>query len=731
VLIEMPAETQAELNRIALPGLEPPVALVVYNETSMGQALYFPFARFSPEWQAAQWALAAGIPVRAIDLPAIHAPSLRDSLDVAPALPLVIPDPPDTVDAEFEADPLKALAIAAGYEEVEPWWDATFEQESDDVEVFAATLELMNQLRPPTGGSASAETLLREAYMRQSMRKAYSDGFQRIAVVCGAWHGPALDVLATIKATSDRKLLNALPKPKVKLKTAWIPWSYPQLARESGYGAGVTSPAWYDLRFDYGRGASVRWLARAGQLLREEGIDNSPAHVLEALRLAEALAAMRQLPHPNLTEVRAAALSVLCEGVAERLELIERQLVIGARVGIVPPEASVVPLQQDLAQQLRSLRLQSYWGKADACWLKATAQNPRGGLDLREASDLQKSYFLHRLIILNIPWAEPQAAGSGSLGSFKEVWRLEWKPDFSLRIIEAAMWGNTIAAAAATRLQNLGKAASSLAELVDLLQRALLAGLPEAAQSLTQNLRQQSAVARDVFQLLPCVPALVGAIQYGDVRRTDVTALAQLVYEMTPRMALGLPAAARQLDEDAARSLLAGLMAADRALHTLQVEPLNRSWQQALLEMADGTDVHPLLKGAATRLLFDRRRLEVAAVGRYLSFALSLAQPVSDTANWLEGFLPGSGMVLLHHPALRRLVDEWLAMLDEPDFMSTLPVLRRTFSRFSPAERQLLFERARLSGSEGPIAADVSAYQPHRRHTLLSGLKNWIGDSNK
>lgn len=725
----MPAETQAELNRMALPGLEPPVALVIYNEASMGQALYFPFARFSPEWQAAQWALATGVPLRAIDLPAVHAPSLRDSSYAAPALPLM--PPAESADAAFEADPLKALALIAGYEEVEPWWDATFEQESDDLEVFAATLELMSQLRPPAGGNASVETLLREAYMRQCMRKAYTDGFQRIAVVCGAWHGPALDGLASIKAVSDRKLLNALPKPKTKLRTAWIPWSYPQLARESGYGAGIISPAWYDLRFDYAAGASVRWLARAGQLLREEGIDNSPAHVLGALRLAEALAAMRQLPHPNLTEVRAAALSVLCEGVEERLELIERQLVVGNRVGTVPPEASVVPLQQDLARQLRSLRLQLYWGKVDVCWLKATAQNPRGGLDLREASDLQKSYFLHRLIILNIPWAEPHVAGSGSMGSFKEIWRLEWKPDFSLRVIEAAMWGNTTAAAAATRLQDLGKTASSLAELVDLLQRALLAGMPEAAQSLIQNLRQQSAVARDIFQLLPCIPALAGAIQYGDVRRTDVTALAQLVGEMAPRVALGLPAAARQLDEDAARSLLAHLMAADRALHTLQVESLSKVWQQALLEMANAPDVHPLLKGAATRLLFDRRRLEVTAVSRHLSLALSLAQPLGDAASWLEGFLPGSGMVLLHHPALRRLIDEWLAPLDEPDFMNILPVLRRTFSRFSPAERQLLFERVRMGGTTDAPLAEASGYRADRQNTLLPGLRNWIGNYNK
>jgi hypothetical protein len=33
----------------------------------------------------------------------------------------------------------------------------------------------------------SRETLLREAWMRKCLRTAEKDGFQNIAVVCGAW----------------------------------------------------------------------------------------------------------------------------------------------------------------------------------------------------------------------------------------------------------------------------------------------------------------------------------------------------------------------------------------------------------------------------------------------------------------------------------------------------------------------------------------------------------------
>ena len=41
---------------------------------------------------------------------------------------------------------------------------------------------------------------LREAYMRQCIREAIKAGHQRIAVVCGAWHVPALKASVTAKA---------------------------------------------------------------------------------------------------------------------------------------------------------------------------------------------------------------------------------------------------------------------------------------------------------------------------------------------------------------------------------------------------------------------------------------------------------------------------------------------------------------------------------------------------
>jgi hypothetical protein len=52
--------------------LRPPVAMLVYMQDEPSQAAFYPFAEFSPEWQALQWASRQGVATRFIDLPQTH-----------------------------------------------------------------------------------------------------------------------------------------------------------------------------------------------------------------------------------------------------------------------------------------------------------------------------------------------------------------------------------------------------------------------------------------------------------------------------------------------------------------------------------------------------------------------------------------------------------------------------------------------------------------------------------
>ena len=213
-----------------------------------------------------------------------------------------------------------------------------------------------------------------------------------IAVVCGAWHVPALQNMP--KQKDDDTLLKNLPKTKVE--ATWIPWTSDRLAFESGYGAGLDSPGWYKHIWNNQQDNGTKWLAHSAGVFRENKIDISSAHIIEAVRLANTLAALRNLNKAGLKELNEATQTVMCMGDDLPMRLIRRQLIIGNDMGTVPTGIPQVPLQGDFDQQVKRQRL------------KIINEEKVIKLDLREENGLQKSILFHRLLILDINWGKQQ-----------------------------------------------------------------------------------------------------------------------------------------------------------------------------------------------------------------------------------------------------------------------------------------------------------------------------------
>jgi hypothetical protein len=532
--------------------------------------------------------------------------------------------------------------------------------------------------------------------MRKVLRRAVKDGYQRIAVVCGAWHVPAL--LDLPSAAADDRLLRGLPK--VKATFTWIPWTYGRLAYTSGYGAGIRSPGWYDHLFTVsisGSGQPIeRWLAKAAAVLRDEGVPASSAHVIESVRLAEALAALRGRPLAGLEEVTEAARAVLCEGSGLLTGLIGRRLVVGERLGTVPDATPVVPLQRDLHDQQRSLRLRPQVEPRDH------------DLDLRKPNDLARSHLLHRLTLLGVPWGTPQQGRTRNIGTFRESWQLTWRPELDLALIEASMWGTTVAAAAAQRARALAAEVAALEELTALVERCLLADLREALTDALAAVRDRAALEGDVTQLMAALPALVRAARYGDVRGTDPGRLGEVAVEMITRICAGLAAAVTSLDETAERTMRDRIDAVHSATGLLADSGSRTRWLDTLMRLVPRCP--PLISGRLTRLLLDAGRLATDDVAARMSRELSVAAPASAAAGWVEGFLAGSGLLLLHDDKLLSLADGWLAGLSADAFTAVLPALRRTFGEFAPPERRAIGDQAgRLDGTGRPPVMPASA----------------------
>jgi len=693
LLIEAPADGEKALKYVQDPAMRPPVALLLYAKKDIQQAAYYPFAHFSPEWQAIQYGFRQNIPVYFMDLPAEITFGLQAEKDEQQQLAFA-KNPPSKIDREVVKDPLGYMAQLAGYTDRERWWEVTFEQQENELDIFSAVLDMMTELRSATEMQQRPELLRREAHMRKILRKALKDDFQNIAIVCGAWHAPALQQLDDFTAKADNALLRGIKK--VKTEATWIPWTYELLSTQSGYGAGVQSPAWYELLFQNPDEETTRWMVKAARLMRGEDLDASAAHALEGVRLAETLATLRQQQLPGIEELKEAAITTLCDGESSRFALIEKKLIIGEAIGKVPEQVTTVALQKDIEQQIKSNRLTKYRNSTKALWLLANASNPQGGLDLREESHRQKSFLLHRLNILNIPFGQLTKTNRNDQGSFKEYWKLKWKANFALQIIRAAgLYGNTVESAANTAILHQAEEIKRLPELLSCIEQALYADLGQALPNLLRRLDDLAAVTKDILHLIDALPVLVRILRYGDVRDTDVSLMEQVVAHGVPRICIGLPAICISIDDEMASSVVQKIRTAHQAIHLLHEAAYSQQWYEALKKVMHLPAVNPLVQGTVIRLLLDKNVITTEETAKEMHYALSGKGEAELATAWLEGFLKGSGLVLIHHTNLWTLVDEWISRLSPSHFREMLPILRRTFADFSQSERTQMLELAK------------------------------------
>ncbi|MBF6318782.1 hypothetical protein IU453_18650 [Nocardia cyriacigeorgica] len=771
ILIEGPADADPLTAFVDDPGLVPPVAMLAYVHDAPTRAAFWPFAQFSPEWQALRYAAEHDVPVRFCDLPA----TTVLALDAGPG---------DSI------DPLAELASAAGYDDAERWWDAIVES-TTDIDTFDALTEAMGALRdsiardePPTGPSPlgarpsagrdtepaddsatnsssaasdpanseyenhtprdhsdptgsndnrnnpassrpgerlpvppahkiDAHTLRREACMRQTIRKALKDGARRVAIVCGAWHAPAL-VEPLGPAAPDARLLKGLPKVKARL--TWVPWTHSRLSAASGYGAGVASPGWYHHLFTETEQPIARWLTKVAGALRRHDLPVSSAHIIEAVRLAETLAALRDRPLAGLSEVTEATRAVLCDGDESMLQLVGAELVIGEAIGAVPATTPTVPLDADLRAKARTLRL------------KQQPEPTLMELDLRKERDRLKSRLLHQLRILDVEWGTPTDSEVRATGTFRETWTLRWEPEFAVAVIEASRWGTTVASAAETKLlDTAGREDRTVGDLTDALGLALLADLGGAVGELIGRLESVAALDHDVTHLLAALPELVRTLRYGDVRGTDTAALTHVADGMLIRICAGLPGAVTGLDTDAALQLRALIDAGHTAIHIRDDPAAREAWLATLHRIADRDDIHGAIVGRAVRLLCDAERIDQAESARRLAAALSIGSSAAAKAEWIDGFLGGRGLLLVHDRELLRLIDDWLRTLDDEQFVQTLPLLRRTFGAFESGERRAIGAAVRDGVSATAGAANVRQLDPERGARAMRVVAEILG----
>ena len=218
---------------------------------------------------------------------------------------------------------------------------------------------------------------------------------------------------------------------------------------------------------------------------------------------------------------------------------------------------------------------------------------------------------------------------------------------------------------------------------------------------------------------MEALPALARAHRYGDVRGTDTSALATVADTLVVRICAGLTPAVTSLDAEAAREMRQRMDRVHHAIGLLSaasdaedgVDPSDRreDWFATLTGLLGRTDVPTEVAGRVVRVLFDAGRIVDGP--QRMHRALSYGASAGDKAAWVDGFFADGALLLIHDVELRGLVDAWVAGLTDTEFTDVLPLVRRTFSTFSPPERRLIGERLAAARSGRPST------RSHRRTT--------------
>lgn len=739
VLVEGPGDFNDMIPGFALPETVPPIAVLAYTREAPVRTILYPFAVYSPEYQACLWCLERGVECRFMDLPSEVFLGLgreqEKRLERAARFPEGDGEAVRREDDGGAAQRMGEEAVYAGLEKKagaggqETFWERTLEQALDaqgyrrGTELFGASLRELTLMRE----TDREETLLREACMRRRIREAVEGGISpdRILVVTGAYH---VEGLRTWEQETKGKEAD-WQKYALPASHTLMPYSYYRLSARSGYGAGNKAPAYYELLWEaQNRGepmyAAYSYLSRIAAYQRANGTSVSSAEVIEAVRLSASLAALRGGRIPALIDLRDAAVTCLGGGSFSRISLAAADTEIGTKIGSLPEGVSRTSLQEDFYRQLEECRLEKYRDLA-AQDLKLDLRENRSVKSEKSAFlDLHRSFFLHQLRILGVSFAAWQRIFQEN-ATWSEHWVLRWTPEAEIELVEAAMKGDTIAQAASFALKERVENAPDMGAIAQAVEDAFGCGMGEAARYATDALQAMAVDAASVEELAETLSHLSAAVQYGSIRRVDPAPLIPVMQQLFLRACLILPGAC--VCDDAAAGRIAEAMerlnGAALAHEFLQGE----EWTDALGRVAYRDDLNTVLSGFGAAILLERGRMDNTELKTEVSRRLSRGVPADLGAGWFEGLARKNHYALIARLSLWESLDAYLDTLDDEEFKRALVFLRRAFADFSSREKDEIAENlGEIWGLNGSwVSETVNAALNEQETGLVESLDDF------
>lgn len=695
---------------------KPPIAILAYTDSLPVRTLVYPLACYSPEYQAIAWAKEHKRRVEFIDLPSAHFLGLQDiqverfekarekAKQEAEAEEETPAANTDELGPADEAAPLSRHSIyerfaeQAGEQDYETYWERRFEHNLSDGSYRRASFEFGAALRELEQDTPEwrAESLVREAFMRRRIEQTIAEGVkpEQIVAVVGAFHAPVLT--GDHPAMTDGELASLRSRAS---KLTLMPYSYFKLSSQSGYGAGNHAPAYFELLWDtLKRGTAssnldelpMRYLSLVARQMRDTGTHRSTAEIIEGVRLARTLSALKDGLAPTLVDLRDAAIALLGHGELSTVKDAFARVEVGTAIGALPKGVSQTSIQSDFARELARLKLEKYQSAVKQELTLDLRENRQAKSTEAAFLDLHRSSFLHRLRVLGIGFAEPLHSRQEST-TWAERWSLQWSPESEISLVEAVLLGETVELAAAYQFKTQIEKCTSIAEAAVMVRDACQCGLMQSMESARARLQELATETNDFAAVAHAAWQLGLVIRYGDVRNFDAGPLLPLVEELFVQGSLALFAAAN-CDSAAARDLITALDELNRVGQQFSDRVDEPLWIAQLQKLADADDRNPLLSGYACGILLERGLVTNDSLAKEVSRRLSPGAPADLGAGWFEGFALRNRYALLARQVLWEQLAAYIASLDEDHFRRALVFLRRAFGSFSPQEKRHIAE---------------------------------------
>jgi hypothetical protein len=499
--------------------------------------------------------------------------------------------------------------------------------------------------------------------------------------------------------------------PKTNALYTLMPYSYYRMSSRTGYGAGNKAPNYFDMMWKHYKAnnideLAVNYLSQVAQTLRLKGFNASTASVIEATKMATALTSLRDGHIPVLEDLHDAVITCFGGGdlasVAEAINSID----IGNRIGNIPEGISQTPIQQDINQELKKLKLEQYKNEIPQEITLDLRENIKVKSTQAAFLDLHRSTFFHRLMVLGIQFIQKEKHQQDK-ANWAEKWSLRWSPEIEIQIIETNLKGETIEIATAFELKERLQNSEDIDQVAEIIKLACLCQLTSIFSNAISILQKQLVECNDFKKVALAAREISFLIEFEGIRQVDFTPLLPIFQQLFLRATL-LVIDASNCDDKATTHILQGIQnmeyLAQQFSDTVDVE----FWHKKIEILAKRDDLNTKLSGNAFAILLERNLVSDDQCAIEVSRRLSSGIPAELGAGWFEGLSQRNRYALLSRIVIWKELNLYIQNLEDDEFIRSLVFLRRAFSDFEAQQKNSIAEL--LSGLWGMDTETIAEF---------------------